>query len=197
MKYSVGLRSYFRLLAKSGNGYSLVELLVVVVVIGIISLALTSFLSTQLFESLRFEKASRETDDASRVQHLLDTEVSESDDVLYPGSVTVPAVCGAGDLVFALDIPNQYNVATGLPNYYRTYYLTGASGGITRCGKPVVATGALDFASSDVSSSISSNISLEVVASGSGAEVLEYRLSSLNGRILVDGRAYGQAEAIR
>jgi prepilin-type N-terminal cleavage/methylation domain-containing protein len=197
VKYSVGFRSCVRLLAKSESGYSLVELLVVVVVIGVISLALTSFLSTQLFESLRFEQASRETDDASRVQHLLDTEVSESDDIFYPGTVAVPAACGAGDLVFALDIPNEYNIATGLPNYYRTYYLSGASGGITRCGKPVVATGALDFASSDVSSSISSNVSLEVVASGSGAEVLEYRLASPAGRILVDGRAYGQVEAIR
>lgn len=197
MKYPRRPQSNLRPISGPITGYTLTELLVVVVIIGVLSLALTSFLATQLFESLRFEKATRETDDASRIQHLLDTEISESDDVLYPGSLTLPSGCGAGNLVFGIDTPTEYDPTTSLPIYYRSYYMNDSSGGVYRCGKPVESTGALKFASNDVRSLVSANLSLNIVNAGSSAEALQYQLVSPNGRILLEGRAYGQAETIR
>jgi hypothetical protein len=190
------------------EGITLIEVLVAVVILGLLSIGLTSFLNVQLFESLRYEQATRETDDASRVQHLIETEVSESDDIVY--GVSLPPACGSGNLLFALDVAEagSYDASTGLPVLYRTFYYQN-SGALLRCGKPVCPSGNLKFTAqscddaaaptseADVSSLITANIRLDVVSSGSSAEVLHYQLIGQSGKVVFDGKAYGQAEIIR
>lgn len=203
MKHKRNLYSFRRFLADQVNGFTLVELLIVVIIVGVLNSAMSALLSSQLYESLRFERANRETDDASRVQHLLDSEISESDVILYPGTVALPV---PGDLLFALDIPTDYNIATGLPIRFRTYYFQGPAGELFRYGRPPIndppnfpPNGSLDFRSSaaDVTALISANIRFNRVSAGSNAKVLEYTLVSPSGRTLLAGKAYGEAATIR
>lgn len=183
------------LLRKGIDGLTMIELLVVVVILGFLSLGLSSFLGVQLYESIRYEKGTREVDDASRIRHLLESEVSESDDIFYGQSLPGGA-CGSGASLFALRIPTDYDAALGLPKYFTTYYYE-SGGSIYRCGKPVLTNGRLDFGSSDVKSQITANISLSVNAGGSSSEVLDYQLLTPEGNVVVSARAYGQAEVIR
>lgn len=176
------------------SGYSLVELLVVLIVIGVLSIAMTSFLSAQLFEGLRHEKAAKETDDASRLQHLLDTEIGEASEIEY--SPALPGSCGSGASLFSLKIPDGYVDLTALPNYYLIYYYQ-SSGAIYRCGKPALANGRLDFSSGDVSARLSSNLSLGVDTANSGSSLVRYSILSPQGRVVASADAYARAGIIR
>ena len=176
------------------RGYTLPELLITVAILGVLAIGLANFLNSQLYQSLRSEKFSRETDDASRLQHLIETEVAESDQITY--DQTLPSPCGTGKSLFTLSVPSGYDSSTGLPTVYTTAYIQNSSG-LSRCGKPPNADGSLDFSGTASVVVVSTNLTLDLNTSNSTARVIDYSLKGPGGNTIVTAKAYAQVSVIR
>ena len=175
------------------SGLAIIELLVAVVIFGIIAAMLTSIFNTQLGISAKFERASRQTDDSSRLQRLIETETSEASGISY--SQALPSGCGTGNSSFSLTIPYGYDAATGLPQSTAAHYYSDADG-IKRCGLPVNADGSLDLLGSLSSVLVTPNISMTVEA-GSSSKVVIYRLYNDVSSAVFEGRAYAISGVVR
>lgn len=157
------------------NAFSLVELLIVVVLLGVAGSMAWAALAPHLRFPVLFERASRQIDDASRLQNLLESEVAEASSITYGSSVQAGCSAASSSL-FTLKVPYSYDPATGRPLEVVTDYYLGGDGVVYRCGKGVGSDGSLDFASSTAEAGVASGLVIDLLP-GSSSAYLQYRLT--------------------
>jgi prepilin-type N-terminal cleavage/methylation domain-containing protein len=191
----------FRYLAVSrrgfnrSHGYSLVELLVVTLLIGLAASIGWAAISPHLRFPIIFERAARQIDDASRLQNLLESEVAEASRIDYDGGVQ-SGCSGASTALFTLAIPYSYDPGTGRPLEIKTDYYLGSNGEFFRCGKGVESDGSLSISSQTVEAAVSSGLVVEVL-SGASERYLQYRISGGGLRPSVQGGIHIGSRVVR
>ena len=179
------------------QGFSLPEILVSVAILGLITIGLTGFLNAQLSGAVRYEDGARRVDDASRMRHLIDMEVMESEEIKL--NVAMPTSCSSEySASFRLKIDNasSYTVTTNSLASKYIYYQVRPSG-IYRCGPPPNDLGSLNLTAADEYDLMTQSLSLSVNQSVSNDRMLEYTLSSATGgSISITSRVFARSAQI-
>lgn len=133
-----------RTIAKRSDGFTLIELLIVVAVGGFLLLGVVLFAVSSVRTTARQMVAQRYQMGFSRLSHLLETEVSESQTLLY--GQPIAAICGNQLSLFTLTVPvlpTRLQPQEELPRAATIHYYQ-ASGNVWRCGPIVNANGTLN-----------------------------------------------------
>jgi prepilin-type N-terminal cleavage/methylation domain-containing protein len=142
-----------------GSGFSLVELLIALSVVGVIAAAASSALLGQLRTSASLELAQRQRDDSSRLNYLIQIEAGEAASVEanFDGasaSPQLPSGCGGGgDAVAVFVVPRDEGSYLSLDNVSRIYYYN-KDGDLWRCGPPVNRNGTIEHNSEELKAGI-------------------------------------------
>ena len=141
---------------RNASGLSLIELLIVVIIIGVLSLITGRLLIGQMYATRRIESGLRSDSNGSRFRRLITNEANEA--ARFELVTTLPSSdpdCGADAGVVASNSAVRFEVPLKDGSYANvdgttstsTYYYT-KDGNIKRCGLPVFRNGSLDFDSS-------------------------------------------------
>lgn len=147
------------------QGFSLAELLVVVVAGALILIALSSFLVDYLYQSRSLLTSQKLREEASRASYLIQIEASEARESIYPASLNL---CGSTFTpLFGFEIPKAVGpYASNLVSYVY-YYQDGND--LKRCGPPILQDGTLDHDAPVVSSFVSRGMLLSLSTCGGKA----------------------------
>lgn len=130
-------RARSRSCGSSGDGFSMIELLVTVVIAAVCFAALIGVIISYVNSRDRLEALVRLQDQWGRLQFLLDREIQEATPVTTASSVS--RTCGAGVQRLVLEVPGNSNRIV--------YYLSGTS--LRRCGPTISSNGDLTATVSD------------------------------------------------
>jgi type II secretory pathway pseudopilin PulG len=155
---------------RSQLSFSLLELLISVVLGTALVSAVFYVITGQIRGASKEELAQRTRDDATRLNHLIQTEASEAVTTTQGQTISNCAAAANGRTsLFALTIPRPTAQFDDLTNVTTIYYYSTTSSGITdlrRCGPAIQRNGSLDF-STMVDGIVSANTGLNLVTCNS------------------------------
>lgn len=163
--------------SSQSSGFSLIELLVATVLLSVAGAVAWTALEPQLRFPVQFERATRQIDDTSRLQNLLESEVSEASGIVY--GQTLQSGCGSlgtGTALFSLVVPYSFDLSNGLPLNVVTDYYSTPGQRVIRCGMGVNSDGSLDYNSTPIPVVVATGIEINLTEA-TNSKYLGYRFT--------------------
>jgi prepilin-type N-terminal cleavage/methylation domain-containing protein len=146
-----------RAASSAPGGFTLIELLVTLSIGSVLAIGTVFTLNEHFRTTSLLQARNRLQDHWARVNLLLETEIAEAD------TITTDGTCGGVNSLLTLNVrsADQVNSTAAIR------YAVNGNGDLVRCGPPVAANGALDFAATATTSRLVPNAQFQVQLPGS------------------------------